>query len=251
MCHFPPGASKWNRIEHHLFSHITMNWRGRPLTSHEVVVNTIAATTTRTGLTVHAELDTDTYTTGITISAEQIAALALDRHDWHGDWNYTLRPQAPAPIPPRKPRKPRTTPPPTGKTRPGLDWLTHPTITAIPTPEWDMLVHTVTALHQHNLHEQGKRRGHHILPPAERLLVTVLKKRLGIHQHILGAIFGTDKTVISKNIKATTQLLEQAGYTIQRAEQPETIRNNIYRLAQINAITIPPPLPGANRRFTF
>ena len=67
VCHLPPGTSKWNKIEHRLFSHISMNWRGRPLTSHEVIVQTIAATTTRTGLTVHAELDTGTYPTGIKI----------------------------------------------------------------------------------------------------------------------------------------------------------------------------------------
>ena len=68
VCHFPPGTSKWNAIEHRLFSHISMNWRGRPLTSHDVIINTIAATTTRTGLRVHAELDTDTYPTGVKIS---------------------------------------------------------------------------------------------------------------------------------------------------------------------------------------
>jgi len=97
VCHFPPGTSKWNRIEHRLFSHITMNWRGRPLTSHEVIVNTIAATTTRTGLRVRAELDPGTYDTGVKVSDEQMADLPLDRHDWHGDWNYTLRPEPPRP----------------------------------------------------------------------------------------------------------------------------------------------------------
>lgn len=90
VCHFPPGTSKWNRIEHRLFSYITMNWRGRPLTSHEVIVNSIAATTTRTGLTVHAELDTDAYETGVRIGDRQMDALPLHRHEWHGDWNYTL-----------------------------------------------------------------------------------------------------------------------------------------------------------------
>ena len=91
-CHLPPGTSKWNKVEHRLFSHITMNWRGRPLTSHEVIVQTIAATTTRTGLRVRAELDTGAYDTGIKVSDRQMDALPLTRHDWHGDWNYTLRP---------------------------------------------------------------------------------------------------------------------------------------------------------------
>jgi Rhodopirellula transposase DDE domain len=90
VCHFPPGTSKWNRIEHRLFCHITLNWGARPLTSHEVVVQTIAATTTRTGLTVHAELDTGSYATGVTVSDTQMAELPITRHDWHGDWNYTL-----------------------------------------------------------------------------------------------------------------------------------------------------------------
>jgi len=93
-CHFRPGTSKWNKIEHRLFSAITMNWRGRPLASHEVVVNTIAATTTRTGLSVHAELDPGTCPAGVKISKAQMDALPLARHDWHGEWNYTLHPQA-------------------------------------------------------------------------------------------------------------------------------------------------------------
>src|SRR5215469_8706147 len=93
VCHFPPGTSKWNKIENRLFSHITMNWRGRPLTSHEVIVNTIAATTTATGLRVHAGLDPGSYPDGVKISNAQMDALPLTRHDWHGDWNYTLRPE--------------------------------------------------------------------------------------------------------------------------------------------------------------
>ncbi|MEU1949783.1 ISAzo13 family transposase, partial [Streptomyces sp. NPDC020125] len=93
VCHLPPGTSKWNRIEHRLFSHITMNWRGRPLTSHEVIVESIAATTTKAGLTVHAELDTNPYPTGIQVSDDEIDALPITRHRFHGDWNYTLHPQ--------------------------------------------------------------------------------------------------------------------------------------------------------------
>ena len=112
VCHFPPGTSKWNAIEHRLFSHISMNWRGKPLTSHEVIVNTIAATTTGSGLRVHAELDTNTYPTGVTISDTQLAGLPITRHDWHGDWNYTLRPDQPTPTPPQpRPGDPRWTAP--------------------------------------------------------------------------------------------------------------------------------------------
>jgi Rhodopirellula transposase DDE domain len=97
VCHLPPGTSKWNKIEHRLFSHISMNWRGRPLTSHDVIVQSIAATTTRTGLSVHAELDTTAYPTGVKIPDAQMNALrdtgTLRRHDWHPEWNYTLNPQ--------------------------------------------------------------------------------------------------------------------------------------------------------------
>ena len=94
-CHLPPGTSKWNKIEHQLFSHISMNWRGRPLTSHEVIVNSIAATTTRTGLTVAAELDTANYPAGIKITDQQMHDLertTLRRYAFHGDWNYSLTP---------------------------------------------------------------------------------------------------------------------------------------------------------------
>jgi Rhodopirellula transposase DDE domain len=92
VCHFPPGTSKWNKIEHRLFSHITMNWRGRPLTSHQVVVQTIAATRTSGGLRVDAVLDPGDYPTGVAISKERFAALPLERHATHGAWNYTLHP---------------------------------------------------------------------------------------------------------------------------------------------------------------
>ena len=92
VAHRPPGTSKWTKIEHRLFSQITMNWRGRPLTSHQVIVDLIANTTTAKGLSVHAVLDTAQYPTGISYSDKDIAALPLVRHDFHGDWNYTLLP---------------------------------------------------------------------------------------------------------------------------------------------------------------
>ncbi|PZS19239.1 MAG: ISAzo13 family transposase [Pseudonocardiales bacterium] len=96
VAHLPPGTSKWNRIEHRLFSAITMNWRGRPLETHEVVVETIAATTTTTGLTVAATLDTNTYPRGIKITDREMKAFEtryLHRHDFHGNWNYTIKPE--------------------------------------------------------------------------------------------------------------------------------------------------------------
>jgi len=91
VCHFPPGTSKWNKIEHRLFSFITMNWRAKPLISHEVIVNLIAGTKTRSGLTVRAELDTNSYPKGIVVSDADLAAVQIDPHDFHGDWNYCIR----------------------------------------------------------------------------------------------------------------------------------------------------------------
>jgi hypothetical protein len=115
VVHLPPGTSKWNKVEHRLFSHITMNWRGRPLESHEVVVQTIAATTTRTGLTVQAVLDDNSYPTGLRITDTQMRRLLhrhIQRHEFHGDWNYDVVPTADddhealaTPITPTRPKK--------------------------------------------------------------------------------------------------------------------------------------------------
>jgi DNA-binding transcriptional ArsR family regulator len=92
--HLPPGTSKWNKIEHRLFSFITGNWRGKPLVSHQVIVQLIAATTTKSGLTVRCELDQNIYPAGIKVSDEAINAVELRRHEFHGEWNYTIRPHS-------------------------------------------------------------------------------------------------------------------------------------------------------------
>jgi hypothetical protein len=93
VCHFPPGTSKWNKIEHRLFSFITQNWRGQPLVSHQAIVNLIAGTITRTGLIVKAVLDTNHYDTKIKVSDAELALLKLKRHNFHGEWNYTISPR--------------------------------------------------------------------------------------------------------------------------------------------------------------
>jgi len=94
VSHFPPGTSKWNKIEHRLFSFITKNWRGKPLVSHEVIVNLIAATTTRTGLRVQSELDTGKYPKGIKVSKQEFAAIELRPDSFHGEWNYAISPRS-------------------------------------------------------------------------------------------------------------------------------------------------------------
>ncbi len=92
VSHFPPGTSKWNKIEHRLFSFISMNWRGKPLVSHETIVNLIAATTTRKGLKVRAELDTTHYPKGIKVTNEELESIQIERNKFHGEWNYSIRP---------------------------------------------------------------------------------------------------------------------------------------------------------------
>jgi hypothetical protein len=94
VCHFPPGTSKWNKIEHRLFSFISQNWRGKPLVSYAVILSLIAATTTETGLTVESYLDTNTYPAGRKVSDEDMATLELHRAAFHGEWNYTIAPRA-------------------------------------------------------------------------------------------------------------------------------------------------------------
>lgn len=93
VCHFPPGTSKWNKIEHSMFCHISQNWRGRPLTSRQVVVKLISHTTTKTGLRIQAKLDKHHYPTGIEVSDEEINSIAIERDPFHGDWNYRIKPK--------------------------------------------------------------------------------------------------------------------------------------------------------------
>ena len=94
VCHLPPGTSKWNKIEHRLFSFITSNWRGKPLISHQVIVQLIGATTTKNGLKVRCQLDPMTYPAGIKVSDDELAAVNITRHEFHGEWNYTISPKA-------------------------------------------------------------------------------------------------------------------------------------------------------------
>ena len=93
VCHLPPGTSKWNKIEHRLFSYISQNWRGKPLISHEVIVNLIAATTTKTGLKVRSQLDTQSYPTGTVVTDGELAQVKLQPDQFHGEWNYTISPR--------------------------------------------------------------------------------------------------------------------------------------------------------------
>jgi hypothetical protein len=96
VCHLPPGTSKWNKIEHRLFSASTQNWRGRPLVSHEVIVNLIGNTSTQRGLRIRAELDSNNYQTGIKVADAELAQVQIEKDSFHGEWNYTITPRSPS-----------------------------------------------------------------------------------------------------------------------------------------------------------
>jgi hypothetical protein len=251
VCHFPPGTSKWNKIEHRLFSHITMNWRGRPLASHEVIVQTIAATTTRAGLRVRAELDDSPYQTGVKVSDRQMDALPLTRHDWHGDWNYTLRPgaydqDAGAPDPFDQPS-------------PDLAWLCHPALTGLPAAEWDALANALMSLHDEQREASlDKRRGNRprlkagpgtgrrpVLTLADRLLAAVLHYRLALPQVAIAALFRVRPETVNKRIRDIRQLLDQAGYVIEPGPHRLASLDDLYNLARSADLDIRPEIKTA------
>ncbi|MFE5827740.1 ISAzo13 family transposase [Streptomyces erythrochromogenes] len=256
VCHFPPGTSKWNRIEHRLFSHITMNWRGRPLTSHDVIVESIAATTTRTGLSVHAELDPTAYETGIRIGDRQMGALPLSRHDWHGDWNYTLRPEEHCrdgipPIPPQD------------LPGPGRAWLVHPDLTGIPHDQWDQLITDLAAaretqreeaLHQRRGGDRqkaasvglyrGRRPG---LTLVDRLLATLLYQRFKLPQVAIAPLFTVTPTTLNRAISQTRRLLHDIGQPLEPAATPLTTLDDLVSLAIQLDITPTPEIKTASQ----
>jgi hypothetical protein len=228
VCHLPPGTSKWNKIEHRLFCHITMNWRGRPLTSHEVILQSIAATTTGTGLSVQAQLDTGQYPTGMQISDARMAALPIARHSFHGDWNYTLHPAMP------------DDPTPTSTPAEAPESLSHPTFTGMTTEELSTLTtaletvrdsrreatnaayqQAVTAAGDTGTRPHAPRSGR---PPTfsfpDRVLATILHLRLSLPPDTLAHLFSSNRSTISRAIRETQQLLDQHGTTITPTTNP-------------------------------
>ena len=234
VCHFPPGTSKWNKIEHRLFSAISMNWRGRPLTSHEVIVQTIAATTTRTGLTVQAELDTGLYPTGVKVSDQQMAALPITRHHFHHDWNYTLHPHAGQARGPAEPG-PQA---PSGWDR---TTLAHPALTGLPGKELDDLAAALAGpwseQREQDLHQRrgsDRQRAPGAGPPprltiADRVLATLLHQHLALPYPLLAQLLGVNRTTISRAVQQTRPLLARRGLA---AGQPAA---RLYTLADISA----------------
>jgi hypothetical protein len=252
VCHFPPGTSKWNKIEHRLFAHITTNWRGRPLTSHEVIVNSIAATTTRTGLTVCAQLDTSAYATGVQISDRQMDALPVTRHAWHGDWNYTLHPAPPQPVTEDARRDPPTQRP-EGRDR---AWLRAPALTGLTPAQWETLIEKLGvvrhAQREAQLHDRrggvrsvasgtGRRSA---LTLDDRAAITLLDLRFSMPKPVLEELFAVTRTTVNNVIRQTRPLLDLLGH----APQPTGVRfNSLAELAQFATDAGTPPPRRSNQ----
>ena len=230
VCHFPPGTSKWNKIEHKLFCQISLAWRGRPLTSYDVIINTIGALTTSTGLTAVAVLDQGTYPAGQNISDQQIKDIedrCLTRHDFHGEWNYTLL-ATPRPAP--EPEPPKTAPP-----RPcSQDTLNHPALTGIG-PQ--ALAGLAAALEvpfrarqeQRRYLRRGRSRqraaggGHNRkLDHTDRVLATLIRRHLNLPVPVIAALLGADRTTVSHAISLTGKILA-AGIHLPPAAPPPGI----------------------------
>jgi transposase len=229
VCHFPPGTSKWNKIEHRLFSQITLNWRGRPLTSHEVVVATIASTRTRTGMRVHAELDTGSYPIGIAVTGDQLRRLPIQAHPARGAWNYTILPTTGTGSGPgialraedRAQARERA-----------LTLLADQRLTGMSTAELavlaDLLAPAQAAQAAQRCYEQrgGQRRrapgagSRGLLSDADRVLVTIVYQRQICSQNVLSDLLGVNANSIGQAIAETRQLLAEHGRTI----YPATLR---------------------------
>ncbi|XVQ15126.1 ISAzo13 family transposase [Spirillospora sp. CA-255316] len=253
VCHFPPGTSKWNKIEHRLFSHITMNWRGRPLTSHEVVVNTIAATRTRTrtGLRVEAELDTGSYPTGVAVTRAQVEALPIDRHAHHSEWNYTIRPTAGEPgtrLVGKGGARSRAA---------ALALLADPRLTGMSRAELDKLAAQLApaqaARAEERLYQQrgGRRRkakgahGRPLFTDADRVLITVVYLRQVCSQKVLCELLSTNPVTIGQAVRETRKLLDQQHISLPSTSLGFATVQDLHNYLEHGTTVGRPPLPEA------
>jgi hypothetical protein len=254
VCHFPPGTSKWNKIEHRLFSQITLAWRGRPLTSHDVIINTIAAVTTATGLTAAAVLDRGSYPAGTRVSDEQmrdIETRALTRHAFHGEWNYAF-PAVPRPAPP-----PAPPPSPPGLCDPAI--LNHPALTgldpaALPAlaAALDIPFRAQREQRRYTRHRRPRARAdgaggsNRKIDLAGRILATRLRQHLNLPAHVIAALLGADRSTIGHATRLTAALLAALPPSQHPpAAPPPAIRlrtlDDLRRYAARHGITIPAP----------
>jgi len=210
-CHFPPGTSKWNKIEHRLFSQVSHAWRGRPLASYEVIISTISAITTTAGLTVAAALDTAPHPKGQKVSDQEMRDIekrCLTRHDVHGEWNYSLTP-GPRPAP-----APQPDPGPPGWPRAALN---HPALTGLPPASVDALAAALqvpaAARREHDLYARrgGARRSSGGMPPrfplADLVLAALINRHLKIPQRALAPAFGMSPDIMFRGTRNVNALL--------------------------------------------
>jgi hypothetical protein len=258
VCHFPPGTSKWNRIEHRLFSQITLAWRGRPLTSHDVIINTIGAVTTATGLAATAVLDDTSYPTGTEISDEQMHELeerAMARHDFHGEWNYTLLPVwRPAPQPHPEPAALAA------ELGPVVTALASPELTGLPRAELANLTASLelpwAAAREQRLHQRrGRSRRAHTGPtgPVKYTLETMLLATIYHHRHgmpysNIATLLGADNTNLGPAIRAITGLLGTGHPALAAGPDFLYTPDDLRKHAATAGITIPDPPPRQRSR---
>jgi len=259
--HFPPGTSKWNKIEHRLFCQISLAWRARPLTSYDVIINTIGAVTTATGLTARAVLDQNPCPTGIKVSdarMKDIEERCLTRGGWHGEWNYTLlaHPARPAPPPPASPRRPAS-----------QETLNHPALTgAAPAAVTALAAALAGRLDARLEHDLRIRRGRGTvrapgagsprrLDAAGYLLAALIRRHLRVPSHVTAALLGVHDSTVRHAIALITSLLGNAGIPLPPAAQPppphrlRTI-DDLRQHAARHGITIgiAPPEPPLHRK---
>src|SRR5579859_5212032 len=262
-CHFPPGTSKWNKIEHRLFSQITLAWRGRPLTSHDVIINTIGAVTTTTGLTVTAVLDDNPYPAGTQVSDKQMTDLedrALTRHRFHGDWNYTLPPAwrppgpppAPAALPPAAAAQAALAPVITALASPELTGLSRQDLAALAASlELSHAAAREQRLHLDRGHSRRTRTGPagpYKYPLRTQLLAALCHHRHGMPYTHIAALLGAHYSTIAEACQAVTALLGTGHPAL--ASGPVRLRTaaSLQHYAATAGITIPDPPPRGRLR---
>jgi hypothetical protein len=234
VCHFPPGTSKWNKIEHRLFSYISINLRGRPVTSHEVLISTIGATTTATGLTVRAELDKGLYPTGEKVHDKVMKQLPVEGHEWHGEWNYDIRPAA-------TPTEPEPIDVVFGMYEPGDKlpaWLAHPSITGLDAAAWRDLHERYMAYRDEHppiaLPNSGKPTvwtGTRKLSPNDHLLIATLTRRWAAPRAVLAKLAGVRVETIRVALNQANADLANIGHEIVRGAITVTSAEQLASLA--------------------
>jgi Rhodopirellula transposase DDE domain len=215
VCHYPPGTSKWNKIEHKLFCQITLGWRGRPLTSYDVIISTIGAVTTEAGLTVTAVLDQNPCPTGLRISDAQMKDLedrALTRHDWHGEWNYTLLPvprPAPEPAGPL-PARPAAHGDLNRAALTGADPAAAAALAAALQIPFAARREEFLYRHRGRARVNAPGAGGHNrkLDPAAHVLAYLLRRHLRVPSHVTAALLGTDGSTVRRALTLTGQLID-------------------------------------------